>query len=138
MTSKGADHETSCINSELNVYLKINVAQNGAAGLVVTDNAGVQHNVSTDEQGGKCNVFTRDNKDIQGPTPSRYPKYVGSTSYAVVHELVDTSNPNDKGFLYFMDADDCMENGQFKSQPFKTWDDANQAARFVKKYRIRK
>ena len=138
VTSEGADHETSCINSELNVYLKINVAQNGAAGLVVTDNAGVQHNVSTDEQGGKCNVFTRDNKDIQGPTPSRYPKYVGSTSYAVVHELVDTSNPNDKGFLYFMDADDCMESGQFKSQPFKTWDDANQAARFVKKYRIRK
>lgn len=130
---EAANYETSCINSDANIYLKINVSQNASEGMVITDNRGVKHGVNP----SMANLFTRDNKDIQGPAPStvnRYPKYVGSTSYAVLHELADTGNENDKGFLYFLEASDCVG----KTKPFVTWNNGDEAARFVKKYRIRK
>ena len=130
---EAANYETSCINSDANIYLKIKVSQNASEGMVITDNRGVKHGVNP----SMANLFTRDNKDIQGPAPStvnRYPKYVGSTSYAVLHELADTGNENDKGFLYFLEASDCVG----KTKPFVTWNNGDEAARFVKKYRIRK
>ncbi len=129
VTAGATDYETSCVNRDENVYLKINVTQSPNS-IALRDESGVNHMVSTTNN----NVLVRDNKDVMptgGSASSK--KYVASTSYAVVHELSGSSaDASDEGFLYFMPK---KEGGHTFSS---AWETAAQAKSFVKKYAIRK
>ncbi len=121
-----AESETSCVDNERNVYLKIkNIVQTPNA-LSLTDEGGVSHHVNA----SVANLLARDKSfDANGASA----KYITSSSFAVLHQLddsrVDDENSEDKGVLYFK---------TLKKKSFDEWSTPAEAARYVKKYRIRK
>ncbi len=134
--TEATEYETSCVDNNNNIYVKINVTQQSSGdNILITDNAGVSHTVNPSVN----NIFTRDNSTVErSGTSSSTAKYVSSTSYAVMHELNTSSDSNDDGFLYFLEEDELFSNGVKKDKPFVTWNTASEAKQFVKKYRIRK
>ena len=130
VTESTDETETSCVDSESNVYLKAYHIDQAPGALSLTDEGGVRHSVNP----SMCNFLTRDmetfvdraNAVTTNPTQAYA---VTSSSYSVLHALSHNPSANQPGCLLFKQ----LENGKIFNV-----NTGEQATAFVKKYRIRK
>lgn len=130
VTESTDETETSCVDSESNVYLKAYHIDQAPNSLSLTDEGGVRHSVNP----SLCNFLTRDMETFvdrsNGVTTNPTQAYaVTSSSYSVLHALSHNPSANQPGCLLFKQ----LENGKIFNV-----NTGEQATAFVKKYRIRK
>lgn len=111
--SSNSEYQTSCIDTENNIYLTLSVAQTPNA-ITVTDNAG--QSVSVEEP---YNILARD--ACFNTTPSTPATSISYSSFVAIHQIPSVLN--------FMELPD----GRYDSE----WATVSEAAAFVKKFKIR-
>lgn len=115
VTNEGATYQTSCIDSEKNMYVSLTVDQTPNA-LSVTDATNHKVNVVA-----PYNILANDMQfNARGTDTSC--RYVSTTSYVVIHQVPEALN--------FAE----LQNGRYDA----AWATAAKARAFVSKYRIRK
>ena len=123
------DYQTSCVDSETNNYLMLNVSQrNGSMSLVDNNGASVRVNTSSPEL---YNVLANDIQyNIRNNKNTRaYLGHIKVNSYVVMHELEAGK------YLNFVNNAEWQRNGgRFDG----AWASSDRARHFVNKYRIRK
>ncbi|MBP3227267.1 MAG: hypothetical protein J6M53_00635 [Bacteroidaceae bacterium] len=127
--TKSGSYQTSCVDSETNNYLMLNVSRS-TGDIAVTDNVGNVVHVNTSSP-TNYNVLANDiqySKRNNTATSGNL-GHVKVNSYVVMHELSGGK------FLNFLSRAEWQRSGgRFDS----AWATADAARRFVHKYRIRK
>lgn len=115
VTSSDASYQTSCIDSERNMYVSLTVSQTPDV-LSVTDASNHKVNVVA-----PYNVLANDMQFNAKGTASSC-RYVNTTSYVVIHQIPEALNFTK------------LQNGRYDA----VWATPAKAKAFVSKYRIRK
>ena len=123
------NYQTSCIDSEANNYVTLNVTRNTGS-ISIADNSGAVVKVNTSD----ANLYNMLANDIQyskrnnSGTNSNL-GHIKVNSYVVMHQLADDA------FLNFLSsAEWATSGGRFD----RSWATTESARHFVNKYRIRK